>query len=217
MEKFVTLLIPALVALVLVRLLLMPMKLIFKVGTQATALEAAELVGKKLGVLKSLSGGETASASASFLRHAPESSVGTGNSFSIGERQQEMYIVTPDEFKGLAKGECIMTYGGNQVYNLRIPMTVFDSDAQKRFGEFKVNRFRKSGLKIDKKQWQPAGFFENVDRYLAPTAARKAAKAAEDEDEMAAAHGRSKVEAVQKEKGRGYSRQTDATARQESA
>ena len=32
MEKFVTLLIPALVALVLVRLLLMPMKLIFKVS-----------------------------------------------------------------------------------------------------------------------------------------------------------------------------------------
>ena len=32
MEKFVTLLIPALVALVLVRLLMMPMKLIFKVG-----------------------------------------------------------------------------------------------------------------------------------------------------------------------------------------
>jgi len=32
MEKFVTLLIPALVALVLVRLLLMPMKLIFKIG-----------------------------------------------------------------------------------------------------------------------------------------------------------------------------------------
>ena len=32
MEKFVTLLIPALIALVLVRMLLMPMKLIFKVG-----------------------------------------------------------------------------------------------------------------------------------------------------------------------------------------
>ena len=32
MEKIVTLLIPALVALVLVRLLLMPMKLIFKIG-----------------------------------------------------------------------------------------------------------------------------------------------------------------------------------------
>ena len=35
MEKFVTLLIPALVALVLVRLLLMPMKLIFKVGAHS--------------------------------------------------------------------------------------------------------------------------------------------------------------------------------------
>ncbi|MGM9550167.1 MAG: pro-sigmaK processing inhibitor BofA family protein [Faecousia sp.] len=32
MEKFVTLLIPALVALVLVRLLLIPMKLVFKLG-----------------------------------------------------------------------------------------------------------------------------------------------------------------------------------------
>ena len=32
MEKFVTLLIPALVALVLVRLLLIPMKLVFKIG-----------------------------------------------------------------------------------------------------------------------------------------------------------------------------------------
>lgn len=32
MEKFVTLLIPALVALVLVRLLLMPMKLVFKIA-----------------------------------------------------------------------------------------------------------------------------------------------------------------------------------------
>ena len=41
MEKFVTLLIPALVALVLVRLLLMPMKLIFKVGVHSGAVFCA--------------------------------------------------------------------------------------------------------------------------------------------------------------------------------
>ena len=35
MEKFVTLLIPALLAVVLVRLLLMPMKLIFKIGAHS--------------------------------------------------------------------------------------------------------------------------------------------------------------------------------------
>lgn len=190
-------------------------KLVFKVGTQATALEAAELIGKKLGVLKSLSGGETASASASYLRHAPESSVGSGSSFSVGERQQEMYIVTPDELKGLAKGECIMTYGGNQIYNLRIPMTVFDAEAQKRFGEFRVNRFRKTGLKIDNKQWRPAGFFEDVDRYLTAGAAKKAVKEAESEDEAAVKADRSKAEKVQRTKGRGYSRQAESVGNEE--
>ena len=160
-------------------------KLIFKVGTQATALEGAELIGKKLGVLRTLAGSSTQSSSSSFLRHAPESNVGSGTALNVGEREQEMYIVSPDDLKGLSKGECVMTYGGNKIFNLRIPMTTFDAPTKARFGPFKVNRFRSSGLKFNKDHWKPAGFFENVDRYLSSKQVKKATEEADAEDEKA--------------------------------
>lgn len=159
-------------------------KLFFKVGTQATALEAAELIGKKLGVLRTLADVQTHSSSSSYLRHAPESTSGTGYSTNISEREQEMYLITPDELKGLSKGECIMTFGGDQIYNLRIPMTVFDADARKRFGPVQVNRFRSTGLTIGGTKWKPAGFFDNVERYLSTKVIKKAQRDADAEDEV---------------------------------
>lgn len=157
-------------------------KLFFKVGTQATALEAGELIGKKMGVLKTLAGAKTESNSASFLRSAPESNVGSGASLNVGERQQEMYVISPDELKGLSKGECVMTYGGNQVYNLRIPMTVFEKEAQERFGPMRVNRFRSTGITMNGVRWRGAGFFENVDRYLTTASIKKYQDKADRED-----------------------------------
>lgn len=172
-------------------------KLFFKVGTQATAVEAAELVGMKMGVLRSLSDAQTESASASFLRHAPESSVGSGASRNVGEREQEMYSVTPDELKGLSKGECVMVYGGKELMNIRVPMTRFDRETAERFGPFKVNRFRSSGLTIDGVRWRPAGFFDNVDRYLSAQSMRGQSKRAEEEDERQARQDRARAKAVQ--------------------
>lgn len=157
-------------------------KLYFKVGTQATALEGAELIGKKIGVLRNLADTKTSSSSVSFLRHAPESNVGAGSSVNFGEREQEMYIVTPDELKGLTKGECVMSYGGSQLYNIRIPMTVFEPEASARFGPFRVNKFRSSGLIINGVRWRPAGFFDNVDRYLSTSTAKKYQEKADQED-----------------------------------
>lgn len=179
-------------------------KLIFKVGTQATALEGAELIGKKLGVLRTLAGSSTQSSSSSFLRHSPESNVGSGTAINIGEREQEMYVISPDDLKGLSKGECVMTYGGNKIFNLRIPMTAFDADAKARFGPFKVNRFRSSGLKIDSTHWKPAGFFQNVDRYLSTKDAAKAAREAEAEDDAAYKADKAKAEKI---KPTGYKHQ----------
>lgn len=183
-------------------------KLFFKLGTQATALEGAELIGKKIGVLKSLAGARTESASSSFLRAAPESNVGAGSSMNTGERQQEMYTITPDELKGLQKGECVMTYGGNKIFNLRIPMTFFEASAKERFGSFKVNRFRTSGLTIDGVRWRPAGFFENVERYLSSGAMKKAKDEAEAEDESDLKQHKKKVKDLhenQEKKGFAYS------------
>ena len=182
-------------------------KLIFKVGTQATALEGAELIGKKLGVLRTLAGSSTQSSSSSFLRHAPESNVGSGTALNVGEREQEMYIVSPDDLKGLSKGECVMTYGGNKIFNLRIPMTTFDAATKARFGPFKVNRFRSSGLKINNDRWKPAGFFENVDRYLSSKQVKKATEEADAEDEKAY---KSDMAKAQKVKPTGFRMPEDA-------
>lgn len=176
-------------------------KLFFKVGTQKTALEGAELIGKRYGILRTLADSQTESSSVSFLRHAPESNVGSGSSINIGEKEQEMYIISPDDLKGLSKGECVMTYGGSKIYNLRIPMTAFDSTAMERFGPFKVNRFRSSGITIDGTRWRPAGFFDNVDRYLSTAAVKKHQSDADDEDERDLATQRAKSKTVAKQRG----------------
>jgi hypothetical protein len=176
-------------------------KLIFKVGTQATALEGAELIGKKIGVLRTLAGTQTESANVSFLRHAPESNVGSGSSINIGEREQEMYIVTPDDLKGLDKGECVMVFGGDKLYNLRIPMMSFDRQTADRFGPFRVNRFRMRGLTIDGVRWRPAGFFENVDRYLSTRAVKKYQTQADDEDAQSMTRDKAKAKVVPKQRG----------------
>ena len=151
-------------------------KIFFKLGTQATALEAAELIGKRLGVLRSLAGTQSESASSSFLRSAPESNVGAGQSMNAGEREQEMYIVSPDDLKNLSMGEVVITIGGSRIYNVRIPMTAFDEETQALYGPFKVARFRSSGLSINGVRWQPAGFFEDVDRYLSGAEASKVSR-----------------------------------------
>ncbi len=142
-------------------------KIYFKVGTQGTAEEAAELIGKRLGVLRSLAGTHSESASSSFLRHAPESNVGAGQSVNSGEREQEMFIVSPDDLKNLTMGEAVITIGGSLIYNVRLAMTEFDVETKARFGPFRVSRFRSGGLTINGVRWQPAGFFEDLDRYLA--------------------------------------------------
>ena len=187
-------------------------KLYFKVGTQASALEGAELIGKKLGVLKTVGGGETDSSSASLLRHTPDSNTGKGTSFNVGEREQEMYIVTPDELKGLDKGECLMQYAGNKLFNIRIPMIKFDEEARERFGPFRVNRFRSQGIKVDGVHWNEANFFKDVDRYLTPTHFKKQAKMEQEEaDEKDSKQWAKDKKAAEKKEGKiteGYRHKT---------
>jgi intracellular multiplication protein IcmO len=141
-------------------------KLFFKIGTQASAVEAAELVGMYLGTLKSISDTETKSASAAFLRALPEHTEGKASGMSTGEREQELYHVSADDFKHLQKGECVVTWGDTFIYNIRIPRLAFDSATKKRLGPPRVNRFRSNGLKINDVRVNKAGYFENVDRFL---------------------------------------------------
>lgn len=144
-------------------------KVVFKVGTQQTAMEAADLIGMKMGVLKSRTAAETKGTSAAFLSPSPEHGTTNAASVNAAERQQETYIVTPDELKRLSKGECVVTVGAKDIFNLRVSMLSFSPAAKERLGKVRINRFRGEGIRINGQIWKGADFFRNVDSYLTKT------------------------------------------------
>ena len=145
-------------------------KIFFKIGTQATAVECADLIGMKIGITKSLSGTQNESSSTPLLNVAPEGGTGAAAGISVGEREQEEYKVSPDDLKALGKGECIIQYGGDQIFNVRVPMISIDRKLQKEIGPIRINHFRRPSVK-------GADFFKNSDKYLGgsglPTGGRK--------------------------------------------
>lgn len=124
-------------------------KFVFKVGTQESALFAAELIGMKKGIVRAMGMSDTKNESAQFVNPSdPNFSVGHGGGMSYTEREQEDYRVSADVIKALGKGECIVLYGGEKIYNLKIPMLSIGKDFAKANSEVKLNhypkRFRKS-------------------------------------------------------------------------
>ncbi|MBK6616118.1 TraM recognition domain-containing protein [Ottowia sp.] len=135
-------------------------KLYFKLGTQETAVECAELIGMHMGIIKSLSDTTNTSSSANFLRATPESSNAQGSGTSVGEREQEAYRVSPDDLKALQTGEAVMTYGGYHLYNIRVPRILVTADAEKQFGEIIITR-------RPPREVTGADFFGSTERFLA--------------------------------------------------
>jgi len=150
-------------------------KVAFKVGTQGTALETAELIGMEKNVVKSLGDTENQSSSFDSLRAVPGANLGKTAGASYTEREQEDYRVSPDQLKGLYMGEAVITYGHTELFNVRVPMLKFTDEADEMFGEIEINRYRPRGVR-------GADFFKNADRYLAPTVMSKLQKKADDED-----------------------------------
>ena len=153
-------------------------KIFFKIGTQATAEECADLIGMKIGITKSLSGTQNESSSTPLLNVTPEGGTGAAAGISEGEREQEEYKVSPDDLKALGKGECIIQYGGDQIFNVRVPMITIDKKLQKEIGRIRINHFRKVPV-------EGADYFKNSDKYLGgsgkPAGGRKAVKELPDE------------------------------------
>lgn len=118
------------------------LKMFYKLGTQKTAEAAAELIGYRMGAQKTVAMSDSRNESAQMLRDTPDSNVGQGAGTTYTEREEEVYRVSPDDLKSLERGEAIMTYGGDALYNLRIPMIEFDREFKKSVPPFKVNHFR---------------------------------------------------------------------------
>jgi hypothetical protein len=117
-------------------------KIAFKIGTQKTATELADIIGMEMRVQDSISatGGQGQSSKAS----SGAADTGTTNSsnLSVGERAAEEYKISPDDLKSLDKGEAIITYGGSKVYHVRIPKIDFTPAAKQEIGKARLNHFR---------------------------------------------------------------------------
>jgi Type IV secretory pathway, VirD4 components len=103
-------------------------KVLFQIGAQDTAEFGADLIGMKLGVLKTLSESSSDSASEASTDVVGSGAAGAGAGTTEGERQQEMYKVTPDDLKSLEKGECVVSWGGKQFFHVKVPMTTYSEE-----------------------------------------------------------------------------------------
>lgn len=95
----------------------------FKFGSKE-AEEACELLGKKVGYLKSLSISESESSGAQLLRTDPNATDSDG--YGVGEswRQQEEFRFEPDKLKALPIGESFVMVGA-RAFHIKTPMVVF--------------------------------------------------------------------------------------------
>lgn len=133
-------------------------KIFFKVGTQDTATRAADLIGMTKVIMRGLSVSQNESKSAAFLQVAPQHNSGGGAGISESEKESEEYLVTPDDIKGMDKGEALVLYGGNRVYHIKVPFLKLPGSKAPET-EIRVNKFRP-------KYSKGLDFFKNSDRYI---------------------------------------------------
>ena len=96
-------------------------KVFFGVGTDDTALRAAEFIGKRMGTLRGLSEGGGMSESANLLRTSPEQTMGASTTSTYSEREQEQHRVHPDQLKSLGIGEAIVNFSGSDTTHIQVP------------------------------------------------------------------------------------------------
>ena len=137
-------------------------KIFFRLGTHESAEVAANIIGMKMGITRSLSDTINDTTSSQNLQTTPDSTAGEGEGTSYGERQQEEYLVHPDSLKKLDKGQCIILFEGDKVYNVRVPLIKFDKSWAKKVGTYKVSRFRITNKTIGVDYWK------NVNKFLMP-------------------------------------------------
>lgn len=115
-------------------------KVYFKLGTQASAEYAAEYIGTQIEVTRTLTLSDSDSTSAPTVGIEPTGSKGDGYGTGYGEREQEGYRVSAEDLKALGKGEAIILYGGDTVFNVKVPMFQFDKNLTSQFGKPRIIR-----------------------------------------------------------------------------
>jgi len=137
----------------------------YKLGSQTTAESAADFIGMIKRVTRSLSVSDTTSETSTLVNPSPTQSSGDSSGFSYSEREEEQYRISPDDLKGLGKGESIILYGGDRVYPIKVPRVTFSKEFQAKVGKAHINRPRPSYKPSDPYK-RGINLFDQIERFL---------------------------------------------------
>lgn len=99
-------------------------KVFFKFGSQDSPETAAEIIGKTVKHVYSLSLSENASETSPLLRTTPQLAEGQGGGMGESWREEEAHRVTPDQLKSLGIGEAVIA-SGSRLFHVSTPMMLF--------------------------------------------------------------------------------------------
>ena len=136
-------------------------KITFKLGTQDSAERTSELIGTYQGSVSAIAETDSESVSANAMAMGPEYNQGVGGGIGYTQREEEQYKVHANDLKALKIGEAIVTFGGDKVYHVAVPLFKLDQKTKESFGEVKLNHFKtkhKKGINL----------FNRADEFLSP-------------------------------------------------
>lgn len=139
-------------------------KIFFKPGEPDTALWMADMIGKELQTQYSVSAASSSAHKDTTINERMKKGATDAdtqnNNIGYSESLKPDYKVPDFDLMKLGKGECIVTFDGSKVYNVRTPRITFSKPFLDSIGKFHLNRPRRRfarGLKL----------FERSDEFLA--------------------------------------------------
>lgn len=115
---------------------------IFKIKSQKTCEECADLIGMTRRGIRNEGDSISNSEGIRSLQVNPQAQISDSSGESDGIREQEEYLIHPDHFKSLDIGECVVLYGGDKVYHLKVPQTKVTENGHSLFGPMQINHKR---------------------------------------------------------------------------
>jgi intracellular multiplication protein IcmO len=138
-------------------------KMFFRMGSSKSAEMAAELIGMTRAGTASTSESSGSSSSAQYVQVSPQKTASDTTSGGSTEKEEERYLVSPDQLKSLKIGEAVISYEGNKIYNILVPLVKLDQTTIKSIGDLRLNFRRKRSVPRIK---QGLDMMSSAHRYL---------------------------------------------------
>lgn len=110
-------------------------KVFFQPGESDTAEWMSNIVGEEKQITRTTSTSTNDSVSSASIAHGKSMGMGYGSGSGVSEKIEDGLKITPSELFKLQRGECIVSYDGNKVYHVKVPMLNFSPEYNKKILE----------------------------------------------------------------------------------